>query len=564
VTFLTGAYQASSYLFAFVVMLGVLIFVHELGHFLAAKACGIRVLKFSLGFGPPVGIGRLRMRWVRGHTEYVVSWIPLGGFVKMLGEGTGSEEQSDVDVDPSEALSSKPLWQKLTVVFAGPVMNLLLPVLLFSVIFAVGLPQANSVIGEVEPGSPAAVAGLQPGDRITAIDGRPVKWWKRIDEALKARSDGGMTLGYSRDGVASTARVSVAPRQQIDVFGDDLTVGWIGVYHRRPLAIVGLADRSAPAYRAGLRSGDQVTAVAGKSVEDWYQFEQAYSESGVAGEVSIEFKRGDGASDAVTLSIPALGDLVSLGVVRADVLIAQVSEDTPAAHAGIRAGDLIRSVDGVPIHSFDSFAEMVRASAGRTLDLGVARDAEEIEIPVTPALVPTDLVGIGVEVPRYRIGVLGNNLLSLAGSTRVNQILNPLVSIPRATLLTIEITQVFMRGLGKLITGEVPSNQIAGPIGIAEIAGKALERGWMDYLQTLVLISINLGILNLLPIPILDGGQAVVFIIEGVRRAPLSLRTRGFVQQVGVTMLLMIMGLAFWNDISRNWSRVVDWLTEGL
>jgi regulator of sigma E protease len=442
-------------------------------------------------------------------------------------------------------------------------MNLLLPVLLFSVIFAAGLPQANSVIGEVEPGSPAAVAGLQPGDRITAIDGEPVGWWKGIDEALKARSDGEMTLDYSRDGVASTAQVSIASRQRLDVFGDDLTVGWIGAYHRRPLAVVGLVDRSAPAYRAGLRSGDQVTAVAGKSVEDWYQFEEAYSESGVAGEVSIEFKRGD-ASGPVTLSIPALGDLASLGVVRADVLIAQVSEDTPAAHAGIRAGDLIRSVDGVSIHSFDSFAEIVRASAGRTLDLGVARDAEEIEIPVTPALVPTDLVGIGVEVPRYRIGILGNNLLSLAGSTRVNQILNPLVSIPRATLLTIEITQVFMRGLGKLITGEVPSNQIAGPIGIAEIAGKALERGWMDYLQTLVLISINLGILNLLPIPILDGGQALVFIIEGVRRAPLSLRTRGFVQQVGVTMLLMIMGLAFWNDISRNWSRVIDWLTEGL
>jgi regulator of sigma E protease len=130
-------------------------------------------------------------------------------------------------------------------------------------------------------------------------------------------------------------------------------------------------------------------------------------------------------------------------------------------------------------------------------------------------------------------------------------------------MLTIEITQVFLQGLGKLISGDVPSNQIAGPIGIAEIAGKALERGWMDYLQTLVLISINLGILNLLPIPILDGGQALVFLIEGVRRAPLSLRTRGFVQQIGVTMLLMIMGLAFWNDISRNWSRVVDWLTEG-
>jgi regulator of sigma E protease len=564
VTFLGGAYQASSYLFAFVVMLGVLIFVHELGHFLAAKACGIRVLKFSLGFGPPVGIGRFRMRWVRGHTEYVVSWIPLGGFVKMLGESTEADEQGDVQTNPSEALSSKPLWQKLFVIFAGPAMNLLLPVLLFSVIFAAGLPQANSVIGEVESGSPAAFAGLQPGDRIVAIDGASVEWWKDVDQALSERRDGELTLGYARDGVESTAQIAIEPRGQADVFGDDVTVGWIGVSHRRPLAVVGLADRDAPAYLAGLRSGDQVTAVAGKAVEDWYEFAQAYAESGVVGEISIELKRGVESAESVTLSVPALGDIASLGVVRADVLIMDVSEDTPAAQAGILAGDLIRSVNGVPVHSFDTFADLVRVSAGRTLELGLVRDAEEIEVSVMPALVPTDLTGIGVEVPRYRIGIRGNNLLSLAGGTGVNQILNPLVSIPRATLLTIEITQVFMQGLGKLVTGEVPSNQIAGPIGIAEIAGKALERGWMDYLQTLVLISINLGILNLLPIPILDGGQAVVFIIEGVRRAPLSLRTRGFVQQVGVTMLLMIMGLAFWNDISRNWSRVVGWLTEGL
>jgi regulator of sigma E protease len=564
VTFFAGAYQASNILFAFVVTLGVLIFVHELGHFLAAKACGIRVLKFSLGFGPAVGIGRFRLRWVRGHTEYVVSWIPLGGFVKMLGESTGSEDESHVDAHPSEALSSKPLWQKLTVVFAGPAMNLLLPVLLYTVIFAAGLPQADAVIGEVEPRSPAAVAGLQPGDRITAIDGAPVEWWSKLDETLKARNDGEMTLSYSRDGVESTARISIEPRQRVDVFGDDLSVGWIGVYHRRPLALVGVMDRGARAYQAGLRTGDQLTAVAGKAVEDWYEFAQLYAESGVGEEVSIELRRGAEASDPVTLSVPALGDIASLGVVRADVLIAQVGEDSPAADAGLRIGDLIHSVDGVPISSFDTFATVVRVSAGQTLDLVVVRDAEKIEIPVTPTLVPTDLAGIGVEVPRYRIGIVGNNLLSVAGSTRINQILNPLVSIPKATMWTIKITQAFMRGLGKLISGDVPTSQIAGPIGIAEYAGAALERGWMHFLQFLVLISINLGILNLLPIPVLDGGQAVVFIIEGVRRAPLSVRTRGFVQQIGVTMLLMIMGLAFWNDISRNWSRVIDWLTEGL
>ncbi|MFB3117127.1 MAG: RIP metalloprotease RseP, partial [Myxococcota bacterium] len=250
--------------------------------------------------------------------------------------------------------------------------------------------------------------------------------------------------------------------------------------------------------------------------------------------------------------------------IRADVLIAEVTDDSPAAEVGLRTGDLIQGVDGVPTRSFESFADLVRTSGGRSLALSVLRDGETLDVSVTPALVQTDLTGFGIEVPRYRIGIVGNNFLAVPGSIGFEQVVNPLVAVPRAVAMTVEITQLFIRGLGKLITGDVPRNQLAGPIGIAEIAGKALERGWMDYLHTLILISINLGILNLLPIPLLDGGQAVVFLVEGVRNERLSLRTRECIQQIGFTMLVVIMGFAFWNDISRNWSRVVDWLTGGL
>jgi len=232
-----GAYQASSYAFAFVLMLGVLIFVHELGHFLAAKACGIRVLKFSLGFGSPVGIGRFRMRWVRGHTEYVVGWIPLGGFVKMLGEQPDPETDSELAAHPTETLDAKPLWQKLIVIFAGPAMNLLLPVAIYTGILAVGFPQADTAIGEVEADSPAAAAGLQPNDRVTAIDGTPVQWWRRpndrvtaidgtpvqwwrqVNDAFSAHTSGELAIQYERDGVEETARLPIESRQRSDVFG---------------------------------------------------------------------------------------------------------------------------------------------------------------------------------------------------------------------------------------------------------------------------------------------------------------------------------------------------------
>jgi regulator of sigma E protease len=566
VNFLDGAYQASSYAFAFVVMLGVLIFVHELGHFLAAKACGVRVLKFSLGFGSPIGIGRFRMRWVRGHTEYVACWIPLGGFVKMLGETPDPEVAAELAAHPTETLDSKPLWQKLIVMFAGPAMNLLLPVAIYTGILAVGFPQADSVIGEVEADSPAAAAGLLPNDRVIAIDGTPVQWWRQVDEVLSSQSSDEFAIQYERDGVEGTARLTIESRQRPDVFGDTIAVGWSGLYRHRPQAMVALTDRALPAYHAGLRTGDRVTEVAGEPVADWYAFAAAYAAADLGGEVAIAFARGRDRETAedLALQVPALGDLESLGVTRADVLIVEVTEDSPAAEVGLQGGDLIRSVNGAPMHSFETFANSVRTSGGDRLALGVLRDGEALEVNVAPALVQTDLTGFGVLGPRYRIGIMGNNLIAVPGSIGFEQVLNPLVSVPRAVSMTVEVTRLFLRGLGKFVTGDVPRNQLAGPIGIAEIAGKALERGWMDYLQTLILISINLGILNLLPIPLLDGGQAVVFLIEGVRNKRLSLRTRELVQQVGFTMLIVIMGFAFWNDISRNWSRVVDWLTGGL
>ncbi len=566
-TGLDWLYTAGSWTFAFVGMLGVLVFAHELGHFLVAKACGVRVLKFSMGFGPPIGIGKFKMRWERGHTEYVVSWIPLGGFVKVLGEVPDESDDEIVKAHPSETLGAKPLWQKLAFVFAGPAMNLLLPVVIFTGILWVGLPQADSLIGEVEPGSAAAIAGLEPGDRITSIDGHPVTWWRDVDETLSERTSGPIQLGYRRDENDATASVNVRARGRTDMFGEALDVGWVGIYHRRPLPIIGFDDRTAPGYVAGLRTGDTVVSVADIAVDDWYALERSFSaaaqQAGSSAEIAIEIRRGAETAQTRIIEVPAAADIASLGILRADVLIAEVAPDSAADEAGLEAGDLIVSVDGNTMSSFDTFAAVVLESRGRTLSLEIARDGERSQVDVAPRLVKTDVTGIGIEVDRYRIGIVGTNLLTLEGETRIEKIRNPFESVPRAAGLSLEITRLFLRGLGKLFAGEVSRDQISGPIGIAEIAGKALERGWMDYLHTMILISINLGIINLLPIPILDGGQALVFLVEGVRRAPLTLRTREFVQQIGVTMLLVLMGFAFWNDISRNWSTFVDWLAGG-
>jgi regulator of sigma E protease len=244
------------------------------------------------------------------------------------------------------------------------------------------------------------------------------------------------------------------------------------------------------------------------------------------------------------------------------VLIVHVSPDSPAERGGLQPGDLILTVDGSSVGSFASFANTVRTSHGRSLALTFARSGVVHHVEMQPELIAMD-TGLGIEEERYLVGIQAH-ASNLMGAVAIDRERNPLVSFPRAVAMTVSVTRTFLKGLGKIVTGEVPRNQLAGPIGIAEIAGRAMERGWETYLSILVLISINLGILNLLPIPILDGGQAVIFTVEAIRRAPLSLRTREIFQQVGFTMLMLLMGLAFWNDLARHWTELLDWLSSNV
>jgi regulator of sigma E protease len=551
---------AFTYVFAFVLMLSVLIFVHELGHFLVARWCGVRVLKFCLGFGPPIGIGRWRLAWVRNGTEYAVAWFPLGGFVKMLGENPDEAEDPELRAHPDEALGAKPLWQKLAIVFAGPAMNLMLPVVIFAITLFIGMPRPAPVVGAVEAGSPAERAGLAPGDRLLALADEPIHWWGDFEELVRKSPGDALVLRYQRGGETHETRFEVTSRAALDEFGKVRDMGWVGLSHRRLTAMVGVPSAESPAHRAGLRSGDVIVSLNGQPVADWPAFAAAYAAA--SGPVRAEIDRGAPESpQRVELELPAVVSVEALGVMPANVLVSSVEPGTPADRAGLRRGDLILSVDGELAGSFLSFAETVRTSGGRPLELVVAREGKLVPIRVAPELAAMD-VGLGIEETRYRVGITAE-AATLPGAVEFDQVRNPLVAVPRAVGMTVDVTHMFLRGLAKIVTGEVSRKQVAGPIGIAQIAGNALQRGWETYLSTLVLISINLGILNLLPIPILDGGQAVLFLAEGVKRSPLSLRTRLVFQQIGLTVLVLLMGMAFWNDISRHWSKVVDWLRSG-
>ena len=582
-------------LVAVIPMLGILIVAHELGHFLVAKACGVRVLKFSIGFGSPIGFGRLRMRWERGGTEYVIGWIPLGGFVRMLGEPMPGDENFVAsvpdDVRPDEFLESKPVWQKLAITFAGPAMNLLLPVLCLAGILWVGLPRPNAVVGTVEANSPAAIAGIQVGDRILSLDSDAVEWWDEVVLPIRERSKGEtLVLEIEREGVTSRIDVPIGTQTARDRFGSVVDHGWVGFGHRRLAAVVGVPQESSIAARAGLLSGDLIVSVGDAEgdpeIEDWQALGRVHESAARAaiakGQASVLWHvqresvpltpADDTASaegearepEEFTISMPPMLSLEGLGLVPAAILVAYVTADRPAALAGLQPNDLVLSVDGEPVGSFESFVSRVQTSGGRELEIAYSRAGRvsSVRLSAREETVAGPYEIEGMEEKVYQIG-LAAAVSSLPGARSIQRLRNPIESLPRAVEMSWQMTAEYLRGLGKLFTGEVGTDKLSGPIGIARIARKSLDRGWLDYLSMMMLISINLGILNLLPIPILDGGQAVIYSIEGIKRSPLSIRSREIATSIGFGLLVLLMGRAFWNDLTPTWMRFVSWLSNG-
>ena len=576
-------------LVAVIPMLGILIVVHELGHFLVAKACGVRVLKFSIGFGAPIGFGKFRTRWEKNGTEYVIGWIPLGGFVRMLGEPMPGDEEFmepvPEDARDDEFLERKPVWQKLAVVFAGPAMNLFLPVVCLIGILWNGVDRFDAVVGMVESGSPAAISGLRPGDRILSVDGASVSFFEEVIEPVSDREPGGrVLLGVDHEGERFDVEVSVAAQMIRNSYGTFEEVGWIGIGNERLEARLGLPDRESAAWQAGLRSGDRVVSVGGVEVEGWEAFREAHAEAATsrrgAGDATVVWQVARDAESANTgavesaideelietfeVVLPARRNLASIGVVPATILVAEVSADRPASNAGLRRGDLVLAVDGAAVGSFRSFVSRVQTSAGRELVLTYARDGltQTTRLAAREEVVAGRYDIEGMEERIYQIG-LAPWRTWLGGATVPQQIRNPVESIPQAFVMTWNMTGRYLEGLSRVFTGDVGADKLSGPIGIARIARKSLDRGFEEYLWMMMLISINLGILNLLPIPILDGGQALIYSIEGIKRSPLSMRSREVASSFGFAVLMLLMGRAFWNDLTPFWAKFVNWLSTG-
>lgn len=440
-------------LVAFIVAISILVAVHEYGHYIVGRWTGMKVLRFSIGFGKPL------YTWVRGEdkTEYCISAIPLGGYVRFLDGREGPVDPAD----EGRAFNHRPVWARIAVLLAGPMFNFLFAILAYWALFVGGIPTLYPAVGDVEAGSYADMAGLEFGDKIIAV-------------------------------------------------GDVETADWEST-------LVNIFDRMVATGRVPLTLEDQD-----------------------GGERRTTLTVGD---DASRLTEPnMLFDGLGFSPWQPPAVIGEVVDGGAAQGAGMVVGDRIVSVDGESIVTFNDLVRVVYERPAKPVIVEFVRD-QHIE---------TVNVVIGEqEVDGRTVGMLGIRSSSDVGSYYYLRKFGPLESVGEAASRTWATTLFTLRMLGRMVTGDVSIKNLSGPINIAQFAGDSAERGINEFLSFLALVSISLGVLNLLPVPVLDGGQIVYQSIEGLKGSPLSERTQIIGQQVGILALILLMSFAFYNDIAR-------------
>lgn len=443
---------------SFLVTVGVLVVIHELGHYAAARIAGVKILRFSVGFGKPL--------WTRrsgaDRTEWVIAAVPLGGYVKMLDEREG-------DVAPAErarAFNRKGVGRRIFIVLAGPFANFVLAVLIYWALFVAGMPGVKPVVGDAPADTPAAVAGIANGDTLVSIAGEPVyTWsdvrWMLLKEGLKR---GTVPIEVRTEaGAQATRRVDLSRLSREDLDRDFLDQLGLRPYRPRTPALLGRILPDSAAQRAGLREGDRIVAIDGRPVATWFDF-----------------------------------------------------------------------------------TAVVSANAGKLLDIELERASGRVHVRAVPDAIAGD------EAHRGRLGVeapaeLRREFERMTTTVRYG----PLAALGKSVQKVADLSAFSLQMLGRMVVGEVSWKNLSGPITIADYAGQSAQLGWLAWLGFLALVSVSLGVLNLLPIPLLDGGHLVYYLAEIVKGSPVSERTMEIGQRFGLALLVGLTLFAFYNDLNR-------------
>jgi len=561
----------------FVLLVSSLIFIHESGHFAFAKIFGVKVLTFSIGFGPK--IVRIRGK----ETEYCIGLLPFGGFVKMLEESKRSEPI--LPEERGRTFESQALWKRVVIVLAGPAMNVLFPVALYTSVFLEQTQLQPPMVGVVEPGLPAD-GKLQPGDRITSVDGDPVTSYPEVQRVIARRAEKPVKLGIERDGKA--LEVIVVPADVAEVRELDIVEhkGRIGFDPQFPAAVIGIVRHDAPA-GAGLRTFDLVTAVNGRRIERFVDLVDALAENrGDQVVVSylrpVDVPRALGGLCELAVLEPGAATLTPLtrtpgatspadytarakdvrdrtGIESADMYVAFVPEGSAEWQANLRPGDRITALDGVEQRLWRTMEGELRAGSDRRHELQWTRDGQPMRgfFQLRKEQWDDDF---GQHYEKY---VFRTDHWVPTAPDRMVPNPHPLLNaVRRGVEETISVIKFISVGLLRLIHGRVSLSSVGGPITMYDIAGQAGAQGTTYFVWAMAVISVNLGLLNLLPIPVLDGGHLLFFLFEAARRRPLPLRIREIASLAGMVMLVVIMLFAFKNDVERRWDVIVGQVHE--
>jgi len=545
-----------------VFLLGFLIFVHESGHFLFAKMFGVGVEKFSFGFGPRI------FGFTHNGTEYRLSWIPLGGYVKMVGDDPFEEAPTDWQY---ETFLHKPVWQRLLIALAGPLFNLLLPIVLFAGLYMAGSPKPTTWIGLVLPDSPAEVAGLQTGDRVIAVGETRVATFDELRNAIANVAPGGRaSLSIERDGVERKVSVQLRMDETVNQWGEPVRQNMLGVAPTGAQSLLGvLKVDGSPANDAGLRTGDRVRAVDGESVKWWYQVERHLAAA--TGPVSLEIERADehlmvsleagefqvdrGAIQQGPLTSRQLQKAFStapFGIFPFELFVEEVMDGKPASVAGLSPGDMLFAINGTPVTRWLDVKRLIESPAEELKVIQLLRGGNLLELSMQPEVV-SRRIPIGGETKEGQIGIRQGEVFAM---DQMTVRYSPWDALVRGTLETAGVTYASARILMRIVTGDIPlTESLGGPIAIVTVAAQSAWRSVYQYVRVMALISVSLGIMNLLPIPLLDGGQILFFTLEWVRGRPVSMRFREVSQQVGLILLFILMAFAVANDVRNSFLR---------
>ncbi|MGZ3773579.1 MAG: RIP metalloprotease RseP [Pseudobdellovibrionaceae bacterium] len=545
--------QGLSAIIPFVILLGILIFVHELGHFLVARMCGVRVEVFSLGFGKKL------LKFKKGDTTYALSIIPLGGYVKMFGEQPGDHISEE---DKKYSFTHKNVWQRIAVVIAGPLMNFLFAIVVFFAVALIGEDAKTPTIGDVPTASVAYTAGFRSGDKVLSVNETAVATWEDVQRSLGLKENHELHLDFvvQHENSSETSKIALTAKPEpnpnvLSSFDYIATVDGLSPFSAG--TTIGVLPNS-PLQTLGAKTGDSITSINGQKVTYWRQLEPLLAKLNVQEPITIELlgtRDGEKEEKPITVTIAPLASIkvftpANLGFESSELYLSKVIDNSPAKAAGLHSMDRLVAINGVKLLKWEDVINNIKSFDGKIpVDINVLRDGHTLNLKITPKMT-TQMSSGGNEEKRYTIGIAPIANIA-APELMILRAANMKDALLRGVQKTWDVSVMTVMSFVRLFQAKISPKNIGGVISIGQAASETFKIGIAQFLQMMAIISVNLFILNLMPVPVLDGGHLMFYVIELIKGAPLSIKKMEIAQQVGLAILMSLMIFALFNDFTR-------------